>query len=445
MLVAVVSLISLINVRKGPGGVDCWYHMAVAKKILDIRSVPLYADWELYPVGRPHLYPPLLHLLVAVASAPTGNTFVGGKVINSLMPFISLSLTLFALRKLYRNSWRELVVLLLLVMDPIFLKTHHSLLPSVLASSLALPALAYFINRRPIRAALFMTASLYTHLGVPYLFILGLLVFSVVRRDYFRVYLKFVAISFLFFLPWAVHVLANFDWIRVTAWLPRAEHALALSLTVVLGLIGCWIAIKKRERQDLLAMACLVGFIPAFLLYGARFWFHSSVVWAMLASKPLALLRRRHRDIALIALCALTIIPQPAFVVGGAGRGEGFHLIPSGLSGEIAMVRSEDYSKYRVDVGLIVQGLDTHFPELEVVFTNSGWVGEMFYALTGRKTNLAMYGEVMSSEVIEPRLEAMKTVRPAVFVFVRGMGYFQFLEDVEDVLEVGRFYVGVRT
>ena len=45
---------------------DQYYHMAAARRTLELGHIPKWDDWEFAPAGRPHLYPPGLHLALAV-------------------------------------------------------------------------------------------------------------------------------------------------------------------------------------------------------------------------------------------------------------------------------------------------------------------------------------------------------------------------------------------
>ena len=68
---AVVLLVLLARVDGlKPWMSDTWYHVAIADQILDRGSIPAWVDWDYAPVGRPHLYPPLLHLLLAIHLNP---------------------------------------------------------------------------------------------------------------------------------------------------------------------------------------------------------------------------------------------------------------------------------------------------------------------------------------------------------------------------------------
>ncbi len=445
-LFGAILVVSLLNIRKGPGGVDCWYHMAVAKNILSKRRIPLYADWEYYPVGRPHLYPPFLHVCVALLSIPfRGNVLAGGKVFNALMLPISAGLALLSFSKIYRNPWREFLAFLIICMDPIFFGVHRGLLPSVLASGFAFLATAYFYEKKLIPGILMMSLSLYTHLGIPYLFLLGLFIFSLTNREYFALYRRFFLGSMLLFLPWGLHVLNNVSWIKVGSRLVGGDRPLILSAITVLGFLGALKTIESQEKADLLAVSCLLGFSPSFLLYGRRFWAHSSLIWAMLASSPLYNISK-HSKVRKVAIAsvilACSVLFQPGIMLSKGKVMKGW--VPSGLREEIMILSRGDYSLLGEDVKRIVQIINSEFRELEAVHVNRGWVGEMLYVFTGKKTDRAMYGEVSDPRIWKPVFEKIKYERPALFVYLKEGGRYGLPEDVDEVIEIGRFFFAVR-
>jgi asparagine N-glycosylation enzyme membrane subunit Stt3 len=49
---------------------DSYYHVRVAQEVLDTGALPAEDPWP--EGGRPHIYPPLYHLLVALASMLSG-------------------------------------------------------------------------------------------------------------------------------------------------------------------------------------------------------------------------------------------------------------------------------------------------------------------------------------------------------------------------------------
>ena len=446
LLFAIILVVSLLNVKKGPGGVDCWYHMAVARNILSKRRIPLYADWEYYPVGRPHLYPPLLHLCVALLSIPfRGNVLAGGKVFNALMLPISTGLALLSFLKVYRDPWREFLALLIICLDPIFFGVHRGLLPSVLASSFAFLAAAYFYEKRVIPSILMMSLCLYTHLGIPYLYLLGLFIFSLINREYFSMYSRFFVGSILLFLPWGIHVLNNVSWIKIGSRLVGGDRPLILSAITVLGFLGALKTIERKEKADLLALSCLIGFSPSFLLYGRRFWAHSSLMWAAIASIPLYDLSKHGRGRKVIitsVILAWSLLFQPGIMLSKGRVMKGW--VPSGLREEISLLSHGDYSLLGEDIKRIVRIINSEFRELKAVHVNKGWIGEMLYVFTGKKTDLAMYGEVSDPRVWKPVLEEIKYERPALFVYLKEGGKYGLPGDVDEVVEIGRFLLAVR-
>ena len=45
---------------------DLTYHLATSQSFVREGGVTLWENWDSLPLGRPHLYPPLVHLLLAV-------------------------------------------------------------------------------------------------------------------------------------------------------------------------------------------------------------------------------------------------------------------------------------------------------------------------------------------------------------------------------------------
>src|SRR3989338_10814800 len=66
---ATIGLIGLVTIGIGlgwdtyPRFLDSYYHLAVIQGFRQHGGVALHAFWESAPAGRPHLYPPLFHLL----------------------------------------------------------------------------------------------------------------------------------------------------------------------------------------------------------------------------------------------------------------------------------------------------------------------------------------------------------------------------------------------
>ncbi|HOP09099.1 MAG TPA: hypothetical protein PLC12_02665, partial [Candidatus Methanofastidiosa archaeon] len=76
---AFITISFAANLNKfSPNVIDLWYHLAIARKILELGTIPLWDFWEFAPAGRPHLYPPLSHLLIALFSGSPDNVIQGG-------------------------------------------------------------------------------------------------------------------------------------------------------------------------------------------------------------------------------------------------------------------------------------------------------------------------------------------------------------------------------
>lgn len=83
-----LTLVLLLAGWRGhsPSMVDTWYHLALADQILQRGEVPLWDDWEFAPYGRPNLYPPVLHILLAGVGAVTGGVLNAGTLFDTVQP-----------------------------------------------------------------------------------------------------------------------------------------------------------------------------------------------------------------------------------------------------------------------------------------------------------------------------------------------------------------------
>lgn len=145
---------------------DSIYHLLVARQIYDTGAVPMWCDWQFYPLGRPHLYPPLFHLLLAGMAWVLGGDFLAGfRLTESLaLPFIFFS-TWYLARWLF-DARRAFVALLIVGMDYSLVFTAAMGTPSVLATSLMSLMIVFFLSGRWHAATALCVVMLYTHMSL---------------------------------------------------------------------------------------------------------------------------------------------------------------------------------------------------------------------------------------------------------------------------------------
>jgi len=267
--IALIFLTLLVRIGDlKPAMSDTWYHLTVANRIVADGAVPGWDWWHYAPIGRPNLYPPLLHLIIAFFAKLTGSIMSGGQICAATFFPLGLLTTWYCARRLATSRVALLAVLLL--MTDLF---HFVIMQAYIAGciiNILMPVLMVcFLKRRAWWSILLLTAMYYAHLGFPHCVALGLVLFGLKYRGYLRLALKVVGISLVFYTPWLAHILGHLDWLAVAqqGGMPGGliEKMLSLqSFNLVLLGLGFWgIAVAPRRLAARMLPASSVDRLPA--------------------------------------------------------------------------------------------------------------------------------------------------------------------------------------
>ncbi|MBU7044987.1 MAG: hypothetical protein HXS54_01005, partial [Theionarchaea archaeon] len=316
-----IFLSFLVNVDKfAPFGDDCWYHLAVARNFIEKGGIPLWDTWEFQPVGRPHLYPPLLHILIAFFSEDSEHVIDGAKVLQIFL-YPAALLTSWYFTRLLFSSKIAFIALIILSMDLTFLLIFIGIMPSSLINLIFPLLLISFLSKRLKTSVFLMTLCLYSHLSLPFLVLICLLVLSYKYRTYLNFYKKFVILSLILYLPWAIRVLIFRDFLRSFATLvgnPILGLLIGMISLQIINPIFLYCGIKGLKKssginRDLIKYI-LIGFLPALIFYGGRYWFHTAPFWAIFIALFLEKKIYSRKRVAFLLLFAL--IPMPLIAIG---------------------------------------------------------------------------------------------------------------------------------
>ncbi|MHC4248219.1 MAG: ArnT family glycosyltransferase [Planctomycetota bacterium] len=345
---------------------DPAYHMAVAKQIIDNGGgLPRWDYWEYAPFGRPHLYHPALHYLIAFFSWKSGDVLHGFNTIQMLLYPLALFGGWYFARWLFGAACGFLA-LIFLSMETSFLFTQAGVLPSAVVTAMIPLILMAFLARRTVATVLLLTIALYTHgpLGVPQLVILGLLVFSMRHREWFPFFRKVVAFAGLLYLPWIARMssLDCLEWFgsSVGAMGPAKNAAVVLGrgllqlqivspILLFLAFRTWW---RDGDRRLGVVKALLLGFLPMLFAYGGRYFMHTAPLWAVLVARnfeawlsrpeaaaeeadPRARRSLRRRTLAFVGLA---FVPLPVISFGMRGARQGMHVWPGFTGMNVALV-----------------------------------------------------------------------------------------------------------
>ncbi len=458
-LVALHAALLLVNRDKLPFSYDTPYHLLIGKMYSDFGRVVFWDYYEYAPVGRPQLYPPLLHVIIWWTHDLTGLDFVSvGRLIALVQYPASLLLSWIAVRKMFGPEVGA-VYAGLLSADPRFWTWQLTVAPTAMIMALFMPLLYFFWRRRSVPAVLLMAAFLYSHLGLPYVVLLSLILGGLLSlpldSGYIREALKVGGISLLLFTPWALHVLSNSEAIQAGKTAVGGRTLLGF-LTVdlfVLALlpVGMYAAYRAGTRGRILlgAGAAFLAILPT---YGMRYFLHSPPVNCAIAAVGFGWLVDRIRPrldrravyglVAAFALISSTFAPTIARGRALGPMSVGPTPIVRELGGGMEEVIPPNWRLYSVTnpyVQELARWIEENVPEGEIIHVGIGPLADCITLLSGRLTDGGMYREVRTEEMLQAVAEGRKS---GIFVSLRkDLPREARGRDVTILAEIGPFVV----
>lgn len=259
-----------------PLTLDDFYHMGVAQEIYTFGFVPTWDFWDFVPIGRPQLYPPLLHILMALfMKFSGGDVFFAARVFKVITyPFLVFCFWYSARGFLGRKSAFYSTMALASIYPMLVLS--YIIMPASLVIALTCLLFLTFTRKKLLYSIILMAVMLWLHISMPILSIIALLAFSLLRRreGYLKFFLKVFAASALLYSPWLIHVAVNINWLS-SAGLP-AEFFVPF-IVWALGLPAIIFSFKYYKADYFIYTLYAFALIPLFSGYGIRYWVYLTI------------------------------------------------------------------------------------------------------------------------------------------------------------------------
>lgn len=392
--------------------VDIYYHLSVMRGFSDAGGVVLRDFWEFAPLGRPHLYPPLLHILMlALFKAGSSADFIGKLVSFILFPAQLLGLFIYMR---YQFSSKAAFFSILILSTPLAYLWANSVIS---ASALVLffaPLLFLAIERgKKVASPLLLALSLYSHLGIAHTTAIALILYGIVNPVKRRICFMSVIMGYILYLPWAFHTLLNISYLNRTFDSSIVDPSTSIYLPMVfLALVGIVVALRGKEKACLLPLCYIVAMTPVIFTAPNRFWLScGGMPFAMLGGIGLdhitqrleAKIKRRSASLLFAGIVFLTLlIFNPAARVsptqGLVVRNE-YPLLPSLLAG---MGSGKDNLENETTNMLLVW-IEKNTSRDDVLFVSNPPLGCLITAYTDRAQTGGMFREVLPYRKMTPR------------------------------------------
>ena len=395
-----------------PKFLDIYYHLGVMKGFADAGGYVTRAFWEYAPSGRPHLYPPLLHVLM-LALYKAG---VPAITIGRFVDCFSYPLFLFLFYRLTAKYCSERAAFFsLLLLASVFSVALSSVTLSAfnLSAILGLWMFCFLQERKSLGAGLCLALCFYTHTLMAGLMLLTLVFYALLRREVARTAFRTAAGALLLAAPFLVyqfHFRDYFTFVKVhefRLW----EFDASILLLALCGMV--YLTKKRSLKKAALPLAFLAGFAPLILSHPPRYFSgHGLIGPAMLAGvfadeffsqwthKPFS----RKWLACFVAFVLFILLAAPFFKWNvKEGKGEWVwadrtvtrYLLPD----EKRSFRAQGFSIYfQEDYAKIVQAVREHSGPEDILWTDFSYTAGILGILADRATSCAMLAEVKSYE-----------------------------------------------
>ena len=391
-----------------PLSLDPYYHLLIARQVVDAGGPLAYEWWELAPVGRPHLYPPLLHLLLALLLKIGLSPVAVIRLASVTLP-VALLVSLYVVSRRLAGPSTALAALGA-ALTPFAFHLHCAI---TLAATVGMVELLWLFaaleERRPLAAGCLLGLLCYTHLGLPGIALIVLLSHAAVRGEAAWRALGRASWGLLLVVPWWLHLFRARPGLQVTARLENVgiEVMPVMLLAAAAGLGRCW-----RFKGTLTWFAaCWAGFLALAPRHSYR-WLNGEGMLPLLLLAGVGIERvveraaqgRGRRRVAAGLLAGLVLLLAPALVRTDEGWDWRWpDAAPWHLMGSPLVIRKErDATFLAPPVRRLAAMAAAQTQPSEILWSNAPYALGLIAALAHRPMSSAMFNEVGPSRPFDP-------------------------------------------
>jgi len=259
-----------------PMFIDIYYHLGVMLGFAKAGGYVTSSFWEFAPIGRPHLYPPLLHFLMLIFLKFGIEKIIIAKIFTFFMyPFSLFSIWLFA-RKIYNERIAFFSVLLAGSSFYFYLETSNIIAFSF-ALALSLICLVFFIKGKNLTSGIFLGLVFYTHTIVGWLLALAILINSVMDKRFSRS-VRVFALGILLYLPLLFHQMYNFKYFRFVD--VKAMHYIEINFLIYLtSFLGLFLFLARKVKAHNILSSLLISFALLIIIFPQRIFSGSAMLF----------------------------------------------------------------------------------------------------------------------------------------------------------------------
>ncbi|MDO8536518.1 MAG: hypothetical protein Q7S30_05900 [Candidatus Omnitrophota bacterium] len=318
IILAFYAIMQILRWSLFPQHFDIYYHLLTAWGFIQAGGYPNWDFWQYAPVGRPHIYPPLFHIILALFMKAGVDKIVLAKTLSIMVPLTFL-ITLWSFLRKKFSSCLAFFSLIAISSSLSFYASLATLMPSTIALTFGILAIWQFMNGKTFFSLLFLTFCFYTHIGVSYYMTLTFIIYAFFDKELRRSTFIIVAGALILSVPMIIRQLSGIDLFSFPA-IKANNYCEFKTIDYILGAIGFAILLRSKGKGRLFLALFIASFV--YLPYLSRFFSTEGYLpVALLAAVALYGLcesfgKNRSAKYAVISITAFMLIFSPTIATG---------------------------------------------------------------------------------------------------------------------------------
>ncbi|OGX30614.1 MAG: hypothetical protein A3D27_01415 [Omnitrophica WOR_2 bacterium RIFCSPHIGHO2_02_FULL_46_37] len=268
LIIIAFSTLQIARWRILPQFMDIFYHILTAWGFIQAGGYSGWDFWQYAPAGRIHIYPPLLHIVLAFFIKSGISKIILVKFLETAAP-ISFMLTLWYFVKRNYNSRLAFFCILMLGSSFSFYSSLSNYLPATMSMLFGFLGLHQFLKKQVIRSGLLLALCFYTHIGMSWFFALSLILYGLFDKRYIRTSFAIFAFALILSAPMLYKQLAGLRYISISGIGNEKYFCEFKTVDYLLASFAFWLLRKKDKKYRLFLAFFFSSLI--FLPYPYRF------------------------------------------------------------------------------------------------------------------------------------------------------------------------------
>lgn len=269
---AVVTFVFICQILRWPlfpFFIDIYYHLSVMLGFNQAGGYVTSAFWEFAPIGRPHIYPPLFHILMLnLYKIGLSELFIA-RLFDCLAYPALLIAVWFIISKIFHPRLAFFSLVILTSAYPFYLSVTN-IMPFSLALLLGFFIFFFIEKDKIITAVLLLTLSFYTHSLMSWMNVFIIIAYGALNQNKLKNCLKTVTGGLILSLPLLIHQFQNRQYFSFINTVENYTFEISILIYIV-ALLGLVVAFRRKGAYYFF-IALLIGMLPLVFTHNMRYF-----------------------------------------------------------------------------------------------------------------------------------------------------------------------------